>query len=111
MRLLQKIREKLFGTVDLGAPQCANSCAIVIYSTRFCPYCMRARSLLTRKGWDFKEIAVDGNSALRSEMIEKSGHYTVPQIWIGDKHIGGCDELHHLEATGQLESLVNGENE
>lgn len=108
--MLKKIKEKLFGTGDLGASQCANSGTIVIYSTRYCPYCVRARALLTRKGWDFEEIAVDGNSALRSEMIEKSGRYTVPQIWIGDQHIGGCDELHHLEATGQLESLVNGEN-
>ena len=86
--------------------------AIVMYSTRFCPYCMRARSLLDRKGWAFEDIAVDGKPELRAEMMQKSGRHTVPQIWIGDQHVGGCDELVQLEMAGKLDEMVgevNGE--
>lgn len=83
---------------------------ITMYSTRFCPYCMRARSLLNHKGWSFNDIAVDGNPELRAEMMEKSGRHTVPQIWIGEEHIGGCDELVQLEMAGKLETMVEGDN-
>ena len=81
---------------------------IVMYTTRFCPYCSRARQLLASKGWDYEEIAVDFNPTKRAEMMEKSGRRTVPQIWVGNKHVGGCDELLSLERTGQLDSLVTG---
>ena len=81
---------------------------IVMYTTRFCPYCSRARQLLASKGWDYEEIAVDFDPAKRAEMMEKSGRRTVPQIWVGNKHVGGCDELLSLERTGQLDSLVTG---
>ena len=67
---------------------------------------MRARSLLESKGWGYQDIRVDGDPGLRSEMMEKSGRHTVPQIWIGDQHIGGCDELLLLEANKQLEPMV-----
>ena len=83
---------------------------IVMYSTRFCPYCIRARSLLGSKGWAFEDIAVDSEPGLRQEMIQKSGRHTVPQIWIGDQHIGGCDELVGLEMSGQLDQLALGEH-
>jgi glutaredoxin 3 len=79
---------------------------VVIYTTRYCPYCLRAKHLLNHKGVDFTEIAVDGNPALRHEMEEKSGRYTVPQIWIGDGHVGGCDDLYELERRGELNSLL-----
>ena len=84
---------------------------IVMYATRFCPYCMRARGLFQHKGWTYDEISVDGNPELRAEMMEKSGRHTVPQIWIGDQHIGGCDDLFRLEVAGQLDDLLTGANE
>jgi glutaredoxin 3 len=80
---------------------------VTLYTTRFCPYCVRARMLLEGKGIDFKDIAVDGNPTLRQEMVGKSMNHTVPQIWIGDEHIGGCDELYHLERQGELDALLS----
>lgn len=82
---------------------------IVMYTTRFCPYCVRARNLFDGKGWVFEDIAVDGNPGLREEMIRKAGRHTVPQIWIGEQHIGGCDELVQLEMTGRLDPIAFGE--
>lgn len=82
--------------------------SVVIYTTRFCPYCLRAKQLLSGKGVEYNEIAVDGNRALRQEMTQKSGRNTVPQIWIGEQHVGGCDDLYALEATGQLDVLLTG---
>ncbi len=82
--------------------------AVVIYTTRFCPYCIRAKQLLSAKGVAFDEIAVDGNPELRHEMATKSGRSTVPQIWIGERHVGGCDELYQLESAGQLDGLLAG---
>ena len=81
---------------------------IVMYSTQFCPYCVRARQLLQSKGLGYREIAVDHNLELRHEMMEKSGRRTVPQIWIGDNHIGGFTDLNRLESSGQLDQLVYG---
>ncbi|WP_250654945.1 glutaredoxin 3 [Alkalimarinus coralli] len=79
---------------------------VVLYTTRFCPYCVRAKNLLNSKGVSFEEIAVDNDPALRREMMVKSGRHTVPQIWIGDQHIGGCDELYALERSGKLDSAL-----
>lgn len=79
---------------------------ITIYTTSICPYCMMAKRLLNKKGAKFDEIDVGGKPALRSEMQEKSGRYTVPQIWIGSRHVGGCDDLHDLDATGELDRLL-----
>ena len=84
---------------------------IVMYTTKFCPYCIRARGLLESKGWDYQNIPVDADQGLRSEMIEKSGQHTVPQIWIGGQHVGGCDELFRLEAVNQLKIMVMGKNQ
>ena len=70
---------------------------VFIYSTRFCPFCLRAKSLLTSKGVEYTDIAVDRDMEKRKEMMKKSKQFTVPQIWIGDKHVGGCDELYALE--------------
>ena len=81
---------------------------IVMYTTRFCPFCSRARQLLSCKGLDYEEIAVDFDAEKRSEMVEKSGRRTVPQIWIGTEHVGGCDELLSLERSGRLDALVMG---
>lgn len=80
--------------------------AITLYTTRFCPYCIRARALLDEKQVPYTDIAVDENPALRHEMMERSGRQTVPQIWIGDRHIGGFDDLWLLEQQGQLDELL-----
>jgi glutaredoxin 3 len=83
--------------------------AIVIYTKSYCPYCDAAKALLKRKGADFEEIGVDGDRAGQMAMAEKSGgRRTVPQIFIGDTHVGGCDDLHDLEAAGALDALLAG---
>lgn len=79
---------------------------ITIYTTRFCPFCVRAKQLLSSKNAEFEEIPVDGDTEKRRQMMQKSGRRTVPQIWIGDQHIGGCDELYALERAGQLNQLL-----
>ena len=81
---------------------------IIIYTSSYCPYCIRARALLASKGWVYEDIAVDSDDRLRLEMMQKSGRATVPQIWIRGKHIGGCDELFALEMNKQLEAMVEG---
>lgn len=80
---------------------------VVMYTTAWCPYCIRAKSLLDRKGIRYEEISVDGKPALRSEMATKAGRTSVPQIWIGDDHVGGCDELHALERAGKLDAMLS----
>lgn len=80
---------------------------IVMYSTRFCPYCVRARMLLDSKSASYEDIGVDANPQLRREMMEKSGQRTVPQIWIGERHVGGFDDLAVLEQTGELDKLLS----
>ena len=82
------------------------SASITMYSTRFCPYCIRARFLLDSKQADYTDISVDARPELRREMIEKSGRRTVPQIWIGDRHVGGYDDLARLEQQGELDDLL-----
>ena len=77
-----------------------------MYSTRFCPYCVRARFLLESKNVEFNDISVDARPELRREMMEKSGRRTVPQIWIGERHIGGYDDLARLEQRGELDDLL-----
>ncbi|NIB39669.1 glutaredoxin 3 [Pseudomaricurvus alkylphenolicus] len=77
-----------------------------LYTTRYCPYCLRAKALLDHRGVDYTEIAVDGNPELRQEMMAKSGRHTVPQIWIGERHIGGCDDLMLLDRSGKLEQML-----
>ena len=83
------------------------STAVIMYATRFCPYCVRARGLLDSKQVSYTEIAVDEQPALRREMIERSGRYTVPQIWIGDYHVGGYDDLALLERQARPDQLLS----
>ena len=80
--------------------------SIVLYGTRFCPYCMRAKQLLNSKNIEFEEIRVDQDAEQRAIMRERSGRTSVPQIFYGDHHIGGCDELHALEQRGELDTLL-----
>lgn len=79
---------------------------IRIYTTPICPYCARAKALLTQKGAAFEEVDVYMDAAARKEMMERSGRRTVPQIFIGERHVGGCDDLHALDAAGELDPLL-----
>ena len=80
---------------------------VLIYLTAACPYCQAADRLLERKGVkDIERVRVDLEPARRAEMQQKSGRYTVPQIWIGGRHIGGSDDLHELDDAGQLDQLL-----
>ncbi len=82
--------------------------AVTVYVTEWCPYCRRAKDLLTKKGTTFNEINVDEAPKFREEMIARSSRRTVPQIFIGEKHVGGCDDLFALEEAGQLDQLIQG---
>ena len=86
----------------------SDSPQIVMYSTTWCGYCQRARGLLARKGVDVREIKVDENPGPREIMVQKSGRRTVPQIFIGERHIGGYDDLAALERAGELDKLLSG---
>jgi glutaredoxin 3 len=83
---------------------------VEIYTTPYCPYCTSAKALLKRKGVAFKEIGVSGDWELREQMIQRAnGRTTVPQIFIGQTHVGGCDDLHALERAGKLDPLLQAE--
>ena len=80
---------------------------ITMYVTGWCPYCQRAKALLNSKQLAFNEIDVDEDPKLRQEMTARSGRRTVPQIFIGERHVGGCDDLYALESQGELDQLVS----
>ncbi len=80
--------------------------SIVMYSSQYCPFCFRAKAVFQQKSLPFEEINVDMDAALRQEMMQKSGRRTVPQIWIGERHVGGCDELMALQRSGELDSIL-----
>lgn len=83
--------------------------AVTIYTTGTCPYCLRAKQLLAARGvTDLDEIRVDLDPGQRQAMLERSGRHTVPQIFIGSTHVGGCDDLMALDARGGLEPLLTG---
>ena len=79
---------------------------VLMYTTAICPYCVNAKKLLAQKGVDVEEIRVDQNPQLRNEMMQKSGQRTVPQIWIGDFHVGGFTDLWALDKQGKLDGLL-----
>lgn len=82
---------------------------VTIYTTMLCPYCHMAKDLLRQKGVAFEEIDVNSGSGLRAQMREKAGgRNSVPQIWIGDRHVGGCDDLYALDRSGSLDPLLAG---
>ena len=82
---------------------------VLMYTTAVCPYCVNAERLLKSKGvQDIEKIRVDLDPQQREEMMRKSGRRTVPQIWIGDRHVGGCDDLYALDRAGQLDALLAG---
>jgi glutaredoxin 3 len=79
---------------------------VLMYLTASCPYCQSADRLLQQKGAAVEKIRVDLEPTRRAEMMQKSGRRTVPQIWIGARHIGGCDDLYELERAGKLDPLL-----
>ena len=79
-----------------------------MYANSWCPYCEFARTLLRGKGAAFEEISLEAQPERRAEMIKRSGRHTVPQIFIGERHIGGSDDLYELDATGELDALLAG---
>jgi glutaredoxin 3 len=80
---------------------------VEVYSTSYCPYCMRAKALLMSKGIEFEEIDVTNNPALRTKMVALAGgRQTVPEIFINGENIGGCDELYALERSGELDMML-----
>ncbi len=79
---------------------------VTIYTRSFCGYCTAAKALLRKKGIQFEEIDASGAPEKRNEMITRSGRFTVPQIFIGGRHVGGCDDLYSLDARGELDSLM-----
>ena len=81
---------------------------VLMYTTAVCPFCIRAKQLLKQRGvMDIDEVRVDTDPAERERMMEKTRRRTVPQIYIGDTHVGGCDELYALDAAGKLLPLLN----
>lgn len=81
---------------------------VTMYATAWCPYCAKARALLSAKHADVTEIDIESATGLREQMIERSGRKTVPQIFIGNTHVGGCDDLHALDQSGGLDPLLAG---
>lgn len=82
---------------------------VEIYTWRSCPFCIRAKRLLDQKGIEYTEYAIDGDEAARSKMSERAnGRRSLPQIFINDHHVGGCDDLFALDAKGGVEPLLSG---
>ncbi len=79
---------------------------VVLYGTQFCPFCTQARRLLTAKGIEFQDVALDSDPALRAEIMARGSRNTVPQIWIDDVHVGGYTDLRKLELNGDLDALA-----
>jgi glutaredoxin 3 len=87
----------------------AMSAKVEIYTSMFCGYCARAKALLSRKGVDYVEHDVDADGSLREAMTKRAdGRTSVPQVFIDGRHVGGCDDIHALDAAGQLDKLLAG---
>ncbi|MEJ2045384.1 MAG: glutaredoxin 3 [Reinekea sp.] len=79
---------------------------VKMYTSAWCPFCIQAKRLLDSKGVAYTEIPVDGQPKTRAQMMQESGRYTVPQIWINNMHVGGCDDLFALERDDKLDTLL-----
>jgi glutaredoxin 3 len=82
---------------------------VTVYTTTYCPYCVRAKALLTRKGVAFEEIPVDGKDELRAWLVEQSGQMTVPQVFAGERSLGGFSDLDALDRAGELDPILRGD--
>jgi glutaredoxin 3 len=81
---------------------------VEIYTWATCPFCIRAKRLLSSKGVEFTEYSIDGDEAARAAMARRAnGRRTVPQVFVNDRHLGGCDDIHALDAQGKLDTLLN----
>lgn len=81
---------------------------VEIYTWSTCPFCIRAKALLNKKGVEFTEYCIDGDEAARAKMAARaSGRRSLPQIFINDQHVGGCDDLHALDSQGRLDPLLS----
>ena len=83
--------------------------AVVMYATAACPFCVAARNLLQAKGVRWTEVSIDRQSEKRAEMMQRSGRHTVPQVFVGDHHLGGFDDLEQSERSGELDRLLAAE--
>ncbi|NNF51478.1 MAG: glutaredoxin 3 [Gammaproteobacteria bacterium] len=84
---------------------------IEMYTAGYCGFCQRAKTLLQSKGASWNEIHVDHDPEKRMEMVERSGRLTVPQIWVGERHVGGFDDLYALHRSGELDDLLESGDE
>ena len=82
------------------------SANVVVYTTDYCPYCTRAKALLTKKGAPFREVRVDERPDIRSWLGDVTKQRTVPQVFVGETHVGGCDDLYALEQQGKLDAML-----
>jgi glutaredoxin 3 len=82
--------------------------AITIYTTTYCPYCVKAKDLLKRKGATWTEISAEDDAVREAMIVKAGGRRTVPQIFIGETHVGGCDDLYALDKAGKLDALLAG---
>ncbi|WP_242352518.1 MULTISPECIES: glutaredoxin 3 [Anaeromyxobacter] len=83
---------------------------VTVYTKRNCPYCVRAKALLSSKGVAYEEVSVEGDDALRTWLVEKSGQMTVPQVFVGERSLGGFSDLDALDREGRLEPILRGES-
>lgn len=83
---------------------------VTVYTKRNCPYCVRAKALLSSKGVAYEEVSVEGDDALRAWLVEKSGQMTVPQVFVGARSLGGFSDLDALDREGRLEPILRGES-
>ncbi len=84
---------------------------VTIYTRKICSYCVHAKNLFDRLGVSYQEISLDGDPEATQRMCEMSGRRSVPQIWIGDHHVGGCDDLYDLHRSGRLQTLLGGDTQ
>jgi glutaredoxin 3 len=82
---------------------------VTVYTKRNCPYCVRAKALLSKKGVSYEEISVEENDELRTWLVERSGQMTVPQVFVGDRPLGGFSDVDALEREGRLDAILRGE--
>jgi glutaredoxin 3 len=102
-RIFDQAQHRMFPETALGAP------AITLYTTAICPYCVAAKNFLKSKGRDWTEVRIDTDPAAREAMVAKTRRTSVPQIFIGDTHVGGYDDMMALHRAGKLEPLLEGE--